>query len=284
MSSRIVGICRFAFVGKGDWIGMSSPSVVTDSARQQAQARRLFAPDRMRLRLHTLRHICLASLAGQSDQDFDFIVLSSAIMPADQQAALAQVCAALPQVRLVFSDATSTEEALRPLLLDIARRHGGPALQFRLDDDDGLGAGYVAALRMNARRVAGQPRYALSFPRGISVVTYEGRPPGFWRFWRPFNASGAAARLLAPGRSIFAVNHFELPRVMFAALDPAPLGQFVLRWDDGDTARDGTPRHPWGYEAITAPEFAAQVAQDMPWLSGFDWDALRRVPVDPAQG
>lgn len=272
----ILGICRFSFVGKGDWMGMSNPSAATDQARLRAQAERLFSPQRFRLRLLTLRLICLASLKAQSDPDFEFIILSSTIMPPEQQKMLQQACDELPQARLVFSDATSTEDALRPLLLAFARQHRGPALQFRLDDDDAVGRDFVASLRMNANRLLGQPRFALSFPRGLSVMTYDGEQPSFWRTWRPFHSAGAAVRLLAPGRSVFAVNHFELPRTLFCATDPAPLGCFTLRWDDGDTASRGRPPAPWGYEPITKQEFDAQIAQDLPSMTGFDWQVLRR--------
>ncbi len=276
MMNRIVGVCRFAFLGKGDWIGMTSPAVARDQARLERQARHLFEDQRMRLRLHTLEHITLAGLKAQSDQDFDFVILGSTRMPRKWQEALRAVAATLPQARVVFSDATHTEDALRPILTAVKQETGANALQFRLDDDDAVGISFIATLRQNAQRLRGLPRFALSFPRGLSVMTYDGQPPSFWRTWRPFVGAGVAARLMVAGRSIYAVNHFELPRNLFSCLDPSITGHLVLRWDQGDTAREGTPRHPWGYEPLTRPEFDAEVADSFPFLAGFDWSSLRR--------
>ncbi len=273
---KIVGICRFAFVGKGDWLGMTSPSTANDQALLDAQAALLYADERMERRLLTLEHICLASLKQQSDPDFELIMLTSQRMPSKWKQRLEAVISKLPQVTLVYSEATSTEEALRPELRARAAQNGKPVVQFRLDGDDAVGVDFVKTIRRNALKLRGYDRFALSFPRGLSVMSYEGQAPSFWQTWRPFTGAGVAARLIAPGRSIFATNHFELPRNMLGCLDPEPVGHLVLRWDSGDTARHGTPPKPWGYEKISRSEFDAQITESFPALQGFDWSTLRQ--------
>ncbi|WP_207099997.1 glycosyltransferase [Paracoccus shandongensis] len=271
--SQIIGICRFAFLGRGDWVGMRSPQS-HDAARLDEQAEWLFHPDRMARRLFTLERICLASVAAQTDRDFRFLVLTSTRLPARHLEQLDALCARIPQVELLVSAETEASQALRPTLLQAAEASGRPALQFRLDDDDAVAPDFVANLRRIERGVRGLPRYALSFPRGLSVICYGTEPPSFWKTRRPFTGAALAARLTEPGRSIFAFNHFDLPRRMIAITEPDAMGHFVTRWDMADSARRGVPGIPWGYEPLLPEEFQRAVAADFPFLSGMDWGRL----------
>ncbi|RNF35550.1 glycosyltransferase [Paracoccus methylarcula] len=275
MSNRIVGFCRFAFLGRGDWMGMQRPDA-TDAGMLAGRARMLFDPKRLRQRLFTLEHITLASIAGQTDQDFDFVILTSDSLPDEWKHRLAQLCDKVPQARLMVSDETDTNRALAPLLDDLSRTHGAPALQFRLDDDDAVGRRYIEKLRSHGRMLAELPRVAIGFPRGLSVITYEGAAPSFWQTHRGFTGAGAAARLQLGSKSIFALNHFSLPQRMPAFTDLSIMGHLVLRWDSGDTATDGIPEIPWGYEQVEETQFRHDLKQHFPFLSEFDWSRLRR--------
>ena len=195
-ASQIIGICRFAFLGRGDWIGMRGADA-HDAPRLKEQAEWLFDPDRMARRLFTLERICLASVAAQTDPDFRFLVVTSARLPQVWRDRLSQLCAGLPQAELILSDSPDLAGVLRPILMRSARQTGRAALQFRLDDDDAVAPGFVADLRRIGTATAALPEHAISFPRGLSVMCYGDNPPSFWKTWRPFTGAALAVRLAA---------------------------------------------------------------------------------------
>ncbi|MFD2813534.1 glycosyltransferase [Paracoccus aerius] len=159
-----------------------------DAPRLKEQAEWLFDPDRMARRLFTLERICLASVAAQTDPDFRFLVVTSARLPQVWRDRLSQLCAGLPQAELILSDSPDLAGVLRPILMRSARQTGRAALQFRLDDDDAVGPGFVADLRRIGTATAALPEHAISFPRGLSVMCYGDNPPSFWKTWRPLPA------------------------------------------------------------------------------------------------
>lgn len=275
-ASQIIGICRFAFLGRGDWIGMRGADA-HDAPRLKEQAEWLFDPDRMARRLFTLERICLASVAAQTDPDFRFLVVTSARLPQVWRDRLSQLCAGLPQAELILSDSPDLAGVLRPILMRSARQTGRAALQFRLDDDDAVGPGFVADLRRIGTATAALPEHAISFPRGLSVMCYGDNPPSFWKTWRPFTGAALAVRLADPGQSIFAHNHFDLPRKMLAITEPGTAGHFVTRRDVADSARRGFPGIPWGYDPLLPEEFREALAADFPFLVGMDWSQLAGV-------
>lgn len=275
MKNRIVGFCRFAFLGRGDWMGMQGANA-TETGVLAERARMLFDPERMRQRLFTLEHITLASIASQTDPDFQFYILTSESLPDEWLHRLALLCDKIPQAQLLVSGVPDTNRALKAQLSEISRADGCPPMQFRLDDDDAVGVQYIEKLRSHGRMLAELPRVAIGFPRGLSIITYQGAAPTFWRTHRGFTGAGAAARLLQDNKSIFAVNHFNLPRRMSAFTDLSIMGHLVLRWDNGDTASATVPEIPWGYEQIEEAEFRQGLSEHFPFLMEFDWSLLRQ--------
>ena len=270
-----MGICRFAFLGRGDWVGMRGPDA-HDPRLLDEQAEWLFGSDRIARRFLTLERICLASVAAQTDQDFRFLVVTSVRLPHPWLDRLRALCATVPQAELVVTQETELGAVLRPILMRSAAATGRPALQFRLDDDDAVSPGFVAALRRIEGGAGGLPACAVSFPRGISAMCYAGAPPSFWKTWRPFTGAALAVRFEDPGLSIFAHNHFDLPRRILSITDPGIAGHFVTRWDDADSARRGFPGIPWGYEPLLPEEFREAVETDFPLLAGIEWGQLAR--------
>lgn len=275
MKDRIVGFCRFAFLGRGDWMGMQGDNA-TEPGLLAERAKVLFDPDRIRQRLFTLEKITLASIAGQTDPDFEFFILTSKSLPKEWLHRLALLCDKVPQAQLLVSGEPDTNRALQPLLSEISLADGQPPLQFRLDDDDAVGVHYIEKLRSHGRMLAELPRVAVGFPRGLSVITYQGAAPTYWETHRGFTGAGAAARLIQDNQSIFAHNHFNLPRRMPAFTDLSIMGHLVLRWDNGDTASGTVPEIPWGYEQVEEARFRQNLSEHFPFLTGFDWTQLRR--------
>lgn len=99
---KIVGICRFSFLGRGDWKPyQGKPDADIDDVIEQ-QATVLFADARMESRFATFEHLTLASFRAQSDQDFKLIVLASELMPEPYKKKLMSLCGTVPQVKLRF--------------------------------------------------------------------------------------------------------------------------------------------------------------------------------------
>ena len=111
MNDRIVGICRFSFLGHGDWIGMRSDAA-TRSDRLERQIGMLYAEDRLARRLAAFQSMLLPSIAAQTDGDFQLWILTSPELPAAWLARLRALCAPVPQIRIIVSDERTTEDAL----------------------------------------------------------------------------------------------------------------------------------------------------------------------------
>ena len=108
---RIVGVCRFSLVGRGDWAAFRGADAEQEKAAIQEQAEKLFTPERMEARLKSFEQLTLASLKAQTDQDFLFVVLASELMPKRYRRRLEELCASIPQVTLRFFAPMATDHA-----------------------------------------------------------------------------------------------------------------------------------------------------------------------------
>ncbi|KRW95388.1 glycosyltransferase [Paracoccus sp. MKU1] len=262
----IVGICRFSFLGRGDW---SAYARTQRGSAAEAEAMRrsralLYDEARLRFRFRSFERLTLASLRAQTEPDFHFIVLSSTAMPKSWQDRLHALCATLPQARLVFSEAEDVGSALAPLLAEFSSS-GEPPLQFRLDDDDCLCVDYIARLAGAAHTMRSHGAFAFSLPRALLATHYAGAGPKYYEFVRPFHAAGAAARLSRPERSIFAFGHYALMRRFPAMLDHGPIGSLQLKFQ-GHDSRLVTPVPGSGLTALAEADFRASLARHFPFL------------------
>lgn len=99
---RIVGICRYSLLGRGDWHAYRGKTDAEVEAVAREQAKLLFAKDRMNARLESFEHLTLASLRAQTDQDYTFIVLASEMMPKIYRDKLLSLCKDMPNVLVRF--------------------------------------------------------------------------------------------------------------------------------------------------------------------------------------
>lgn len=146
---RIVGICRFSLLGRGD---RGAYRVKTDheaAAITDQQARVLFQPDQMEARLKSFEHLTLASIRSQSDQDFTMIVLASDMMPGPYRDRLDKIRASVPQVVLRYFPVIAALDAQREVFSDMGLTFR-QVVQFRLDDDDCVNIDYIRDLRRYA--------------------------------------------------------------------------------------------------------------------------------------
>lgn len=275
MRDEIVGLCRFSFLGKCDWAEATGNKAL-DADVLARRRDLLYAPARLERRFAAFERLCLPSIRAQTDRDFRFWILSSPELPVPAQERLRDLCADLPQVRLILSDARDTQEALRGPLTQAAEAGGRPVIQFRVDDDDAFSRHHVARLRRHARRFEDLPAFAISYPAGLVFGSYEGDPVSFWRAHQPYIGAGAAVRMRMPGRCIYAINHFQLPRHFPGLTDTRGLGYVQTRWDEGDSAGTVWAKFPKWFSQLTPTEFREALPEDFPFLQDLDLRFVER--------
>lgn len=271
----IVGICRFSFLGRCDWAGTAGQGAGAPELLAQRGAL-LYAPERLERRFAAFETLCLPSVKAQTDGDFRFWLLTSPEMPRPWLERLRDLCAGVPQIRLIVSDKRETVNALREPLREAAEAAGRPVIQFRVDDDDAFSRHHVARIRRHARRFADLPAFAISYPQGLVMGSYQGEPISYWRAHQPFLGAGAAVRMRGPGRCIYAYNHFQLPKHFPAFTDVGGLGYVQTRWDEGDSVATIVAKFPKWFQQLDPAEFQRELAEDFPFLQGIDLGFVER--------
>lgn len=268
MSERIVGICRFSFWGRGDWgvYAGTKPGSDAEARALEGCLAGLYDDTRLDFRFRSFERLTLASLAAQRNMDFTFVVLSSSVMPAPWRARLTALCAALPWVRLIFSEQRDVGKALAPLLAELSEGGTVRLVQFRLDDDDCVCVDYIDRLSKAAHAMREYRAFAFSLPRALMMTCYAGSPPARLEYLRPFHAAGVAVHTPQPRHSIFAFGHFALPRRFPSLVDPDPYGSLQLKFEGHDSRRVmAAPKA--GVTPISESEMSDFLRRDFPFLN-----------------
>lgn len=205
---RVVGICRFSHVGRGDWKAYQGKDASEMEALEKQQADTLFTSERMEARLRTFEQLTLASLEAQSDPDFLFVVLSSTLMPQTYRDRLVRLCETIPQVRLRFSSPCTITEAQKAAFKAFDINHAD-TIQVRLDDDDCLPNGFVEEVKKICTQAGDTPAFAITLSNCLYSVTH-GPAAGAYHWPVSFLAAGLGLR--HPRKSIFEFGHFALEK------------------------------------------------------------------------
>lgn len=162
---QILAITRFAYPG----LGAFQREHATVAERQA----HLWAPERLEARFRSLEHVCLTTLALQTDPDFRALVVTGDALPRPHADRLRDLAAAVPQVEVAFHPPENQRHALERLVAARIDPHGPPAVQFRQDDDDGVGLRFVERVRATFAETRGlwrrHGRMAIDFPRGYAL-------------------------------------------------------------------------------------------------------------------
>lgn len=262
----VIGICRFSFVGRGDWAVFRDRNLDhTEAAFRQARADALYAPERMERRFVTLEHLLIKSMQAQSEQNFILIILTSDLMPEAYRMRLQLLTLFDPRIRLIYSDAEDVDAALVPELHKLNEVHGANLVQFRIDDDDCLTHSYVETLQDAAERFAGA--FSFSIPQGLVTSFYEGEAPQHYKLDQPFHSAGAAARFGRRDVSLFSFGHFALMRRFNAYLFNDGVGHFSTKLADQDSAKiSASGRAARDHTAISTAEFSQLSRKYFPFL------------------
>lgn len=270
----IAGFCRFSWLGKSDWSAHRQRQPSADELA--ARARLLYDEDRLAARFAAFETICLPSILAQDDPRFVFVIITSPELPARWMDRLRGLCAASDALHLEIIGDRDLMRGLRPLLTEMTAMAGRNLIQFRLDDDDALAAGAVARLRGLAARMADLPEFAVSMALGLSVAVYPGRPVMAMRHDLPFLAAGLAVKLADPGRSLFGLGHFAIPRRMTHIVDRGPPGTLLLKWPSDSRPLDPDRLPPY-LTALDEAAFRAELEAGFPWLAGVDFTRFRDI-------
>lgn len=136
---QILALVRFAYPGLGGF--------QTGHATVAERQAHLWAPARMEARLRSLEHVCLRTLSRQTDGAFRTLVVTGDALPEPWRSRLAALVDALPGGELVFQRPMNHRDAMAEVVSARLRAPGPPAVQFRQDDDDGVGRDFVERLR-----------------------------------------------------------------------------------------------------------------------------------------
>lgn len=205
----IIVITRFSFLGNSGW--------KSEASRDEAL---LFQPERLARRLALFSTLTLPSLAGQTDQGFQHVILTSDRLPeatlADLEAACLQAYGG-PGRHVILARPPSP--ARRPLRLHMKALHEeGAVVQVVLDDDDGLSLDFIARMRRDLQKttklapeIIDPLPFFLSYPRGYGLDFSE-QGTRLYTHSYPYINLGLTMVAEASGKNILAINHKEAPR------------------------------------------------------------------------
>ncbi|MFC7703568.1 glycosyltransferase [Plastorhodobacter daqingensis] len=264
---EIVGICRFSFLGQGDWRAFrGGRSSAEASALVEQTARKLFDPARLAFRLRTFEHICLRSIAGQSDQNFKFVIVTAEQLPDDCFEQLHELCRPYPNVfirKVGVMDTVDAVERAVSTVLDDKDSH----LQFRLDDDDGVFQHYIRDLGWIGRKLAALDSFAVSFARTLVAESFGKEDVQYALRKQPFLSAGAAAKVGTGVRSVFSYGHHQLKHRMPSFVDTRPIGALMLHHHGNDQPRKQDLGKNTSAETV-APDRAKQfLRESFPYFS-----------------
>lgn len=209
----IVGVCRFSYLGIGDWKAFHAARKGRTFDEVIAENRKtLFDDARMKERFSTFEKITLPSLAQQSDKHFRFIVLTSDELPDVYANRLKSLAAKHAFVHLVFAPVGRAVTVFNEIYESDFGLKPKDMLQFRLDDDDGVGRNYIARMREigNGFHALDRGRaFAVTFPNVLMVGRFKDKIVARHRHY-PNTAAGQA--MYHPSKNVMDWAHHIVDR------------------------------------------------------------------------
>lgn len=161
MTDRVVGYVRFSVVTQTHKRGyQQTRDVSVDEALKT-----MLAPERIRQRLRFLELMPLASLASQTDKDFEVILLTSTHLDAASRDVLRDIESRLSFLQVVE---LGLDDSVADFIAGTVTA-GTRTISFRLDDDDAVHPDHIASLRAAA---VGRDECVLSAPDGLYVQAH----------------------------------------------------------------------------------------------------------------
>ncbi|MGR3760744.1 glycosyltransferase [Roseobacteraceae bacterium NS-SX3] len=206
---KMVGLVRFSVL---------TPTYYSERFKTlEETAAHLFAPDRMELRFSVFEKLCLPSLARQSDDGFEAVILTAEAMPAPYLERLQALLAPYPHLHLRPVGTRRHYRLLQKGYNSVPHEGCSHRILFRLDDDDALDLDYVKRVKRLAAGLlplqdTGRP-FVLAGTRGFYLRAAPEGPEVFDAIEQAPLSAGTA--LVAPVDSIsnpYRYNHRKLAR------------------------------------------------------------------------
>ena len=217
---QVIGLCRFSYPALGGF--QIEHETVEDRERY------LYQPARLEERLRLFETVALPGLKAQSEQDFEFIIVTGTSLPRDARARLEEMIEDFPQARIAAEEPGRMRDVMKRVLRDARSSRDAPVMHFRHDDDDAVAVNFIELLRQAAEDCRGLLERsgiaAIDFSQGYTA-RFTGRGIEAAETYRPWLGVGLAM-YAGPGvsRSIMNFAHHKMPRHMPAlAYSDAPM-------------------------------------------------------------
>ena len=269
----IVGVIRFSLV-------LQESNFFPPLAGQSYEERktRIFDPRRLRRRFDVFEQVCLPSLIGQSNTNFNVILVTSRDLPDWAHQRLAGLVQDLPNIYVrAYHPQANIQRIYRRAAFEMTDQSALITATFRLDDDDALASGYVAQLRTHM-----QPENigrTVTFSNGCQLVL-SGSDLQAWIDTRPNGSAGLA--LIQRGRvavipDITTIHclggHRKVGQLAPQIDDPMPQSYVQTANGFNVTARRGLA----GSDISSAPDLASRLCANFPHLDAETLAGLHEV-------
>jgi len=224
---QVIGLCRFSYVGLGGY------KVTHDSLEERRAF--LYAPERLEERFRLFETLCLPSVIGQTDQDFQLHIVIGECFPQIYLERLLKLTEPLPNVGVAAYPPARHRKQMIQVMNQARIDRDAPCLQFRLDDDDAIAVDFIARLKQAAQEAEPiwrrYPMTTIDFNRGYTYradATGLAIAPDREAYW------ALALGVVVPAGSAKTIMHYrhhnlwkETPTLTF------PDGDMYLRGHNG---------------------------------------------------
>ncbi|MEP4035476.1 glycosyltransferase [Pseudophaeobacter sp.] len=208
-SMNMVGLVRFSVL---------TPTYYSERFSSLKQtARHLFDADRMELRFSIFEKLCLPSLAQQTDDNFDLVVLTAKAMPEIYLNRLGDLLAPYDNMHLRPVGTRNHYRLLKQGYDSVPSNDASHRILFRLDDDDAVDLDFVRRTRRLATGLLPlQPAdssFVIAHNRGFYLRATPDGPEVFDAIEQaPLSAGTALVTPVGSGANPYKFNHRKLAR------------------------------------------------------------------------
>ncbi|AXI48718.1 hypothetical protein C1J03_03195 [Sulfitobacter sp. SK012] len=248
---KTIGICRFSYAGMGGF-QVEHPDLPAREAF-------LYDPVRMEERFRLFEAITLPSVAGQTDPDFTFLIVTGDSLPDAYMTRLRALTERIPQTMIRSYPPLPHRKVMKRAINEARGDADTPCLQFRLDDDDAMAVTFVARLKQTALDLRSlwdrHPAIAIDFNKGY-VFTAGPEGISVWAYKYQYSAI-ALGMLVQPGHTDTIMNHGHqnlwktMPTVTFTDEDMMMRGH-----NDFNDSRQKARRNVFDYQPLDSGQAA----------------------------
>lgn len=167
--AKVIGVLRFSVL---------TPTYYSERFETLDKiAEHIFSDERMELRFRIFETLCLPSLTGQSDADFDCVVLTAESMPAKHLNRLQALLAPFPNIHCRPVGTDKHYQLIKSGYDSIPVEGYSHRIMFRLDDDDAVDLDFIKRTKQLAAGLLKmqdpETPFVIAYNRGFYVESKE---------------------------------------------------------------------------------------------------------------